>query len=128
METYISYEAALFTDFENARSRLQWCTMRKLSNCLVIGRASYERWLGTEPQEIAAAAAVLRELEPRHPSLVDLDVRLRRARQIRPCSPPLVMRSWRAMITGLEAARNTQPRLFGPWAHRKHGLTLMFCP
>jgi len=57
--------------------------MRKLSNCLVIGRASYERWLGTEPQEIAAAAAVLRELEPRHPSLVDLDVRLRRARQIK---------------------------------------------
>ena len=57
--------------------------MTKLSDYLVIGRASYERLLGTEPYEIAAAAAALRELEPKHPFLIDLDVRLRRARQIK---------------------------------------------
>jgi hypothetical protein len=59
------------------------CAVTKLSDCLVIARASYERWLGTEPDEIAAAANALRELEPKHPSLVDLDMRLRRARQLR---------------------------------------------
>jgi hypothetical protein len=41
----------------------------KLDSSLVIGRATYERWLGTEPDEIAAAAEALRQLEPEHPSL-----------------------------------------------------------
>ena len=57
--------------------------VKKLDLSLVLGRATYERWLGTEPDEIAAAADVLRHFEPNHPSLVDLDVRLRRARQIK---------------------------------------------
>ena len=43
--------------------------MVELERALVIGRATYERWLGTEPHEIAAAAAALRELEPQHPRL-----------------------------------------------------------
>ena|SRR5215207_7016831 len=75
-----------FTDFNNARSRAfnaLGCAMTKLSDYLVIGRASYERLLGTEPYEIAAAAAALRELVPKHPFLIDLDVRLRRARHIK---------------------------------------------
>ena len=57
--------------------------MTELRDFLVIGRATYERLLGTEPDEIAAAADALRELEPNHPSLEDLDVRLRCARQIK---------------------------------------------
>ena len=57
--------------------------MTELRDFLVIGRATYERLLGTEPDEIAAAADALRELEPNHPSLDDFDVRLRRARQLK---------------------------------------------
>ncbi len=57
--------------------------MSKLDNSLVIGRATFERWLGTEPDEIAAAAEALRRLEPEHPSLVHLEVRFRRALQIK---------------------------------------------
>ena len=53
--------------------------MSKLDISLLIGRATFERWLGTEPIEIAAAAELLRDLEPEHPSLGDLEERLRRA-------------------------------------------------
>jgi hypothetical protein len=41
--------------------------MPKLDRSLAIGRASYQRWLGTEPDEIAAAAEVLRRFAPEHP-------------------------------------------------------------
>ena len=54
-----------------------------MDRSLALGRATYERWLGTEPDEITAAADALRHFEPSHPSLVDLEVRLRRARQIK---------------------------------------------
>ena len=57
--------------------------MPKLDSSLAIGRATYERWLGTEPDEIAAAAEALRRFEPEHPSLVHLEVRFRRALQIK---------------------------------------------
>ena len=46
-------------------------------------RASYQRWLGTEPDEIAVAAEVLRRFAPEHPCLLELEVRLCRARQIK---------------------------------------------
>src|SRR3954452_12048351 len=59
----------------------EWTAGRDRS--LALGRATYERWLGTEPDEITAAAGALRHFEPSHPSLVDLEVRLRRARQIK---------------------------------------------
>jgi hypothetical protein len=54
----------------------------KLDSSLALGRAIYERWLGTEPDEIAAAEA-LRRFEPEHPSLAHLEVRFRRALQIK---------------------------------------------
>jgi|1185.fasta_scaffold718972_2 hypothetical protein len=57
--------------------------MPKLDRSLAIGRASYQRWLGTEPAEIAAAAEALRQFEPEHPCLLELEVRLRRALQIK---------------------------------------------
>jgi hypothetical protein len=57
--------------------------MPKLDSSLAIGRATYERWLGTEPDDIAAAAEALRRFEPEHPSLGDLEVRYRRALQIK---------------------------------------------
>ena len=57
--------------------------MPKLDHSLAIGRASYQRWLGMEPEEIAAAAEVLRRLAPEHPCLLELEVRLCRARQIK---------------------------------------------
>jgi len=57
--------------------------VRKLDSSLALGRATYERWLGTEPNEIAAAAEALRDLQPEHPSIVELEVRLRRAHQIK---------------------------------------------
>jgi hypothetical protein len=57
--------------------------MVELERALVIGRATYERWLGTEPQEIAAATAALRELEPQHALLSELESRARRARQLK---------------------------------------------
>jgi hypothetical protein len=55
----------------------------KLDSSLAIGRATYERWLGTEPDEIAAATEALRRFESEHPSLVHLEVRHRRALQIK---------------------------------------------
>ena len=56
---------------------------QSLDRSLAIGRASYQRWLGTEPEEIAAAAEVLRRFAPEHPCLLELEVRLCRARQIK---------------------------------------------
>ena len=56
---------------------------QEVDRSLALGRATYERWLGTEPEEITAAADALRHFEPSHPSLVNLEVRLRRARQIK---------------------------------------------
>jgi hypothetical protein len=70
--------------------------MPKLDRSLAIGRANYQRWLGTEPEEIAAAAEVLRRFAPEHPCLLELEVRLCRARQIKRCSPRFFSRSgWR---------------------------------
>ena len=57
--------------------------MLELERALVIGRATYERWLGTEPNEIAAAAAALHEVEPQHALLCELETRARRARQLK---------------------------------------------
>jgi hypothetical protein len=57
--------------------------MPKLDRSLAIGRASYQRWLGTEPDEIAAAAEVLLRFAPEHSCLLELEVRLRRAPQIK---------------------------------------------
>jgi hypothetical protein len=57
--------------------------MVELERALVIGRATYERWLGTEPNEIAAAVAALRQLEPQHALLCELENRARRARQLK---------------------------------------------
>jgi hypothetical protein len=57
--------------------------MTELERALVIGRATYERWLGTEPHEIEAAAAALRDQDPQHAMLVDLEIRCRRARQLK---------------------------------------------
>jgi hypothetical protein len=56
--------------------------MLELERALVIGRATYERWLGTEPHEIAAAAT-LRELEPQNALLSKLETTARRARQLK---------------------------------------------
>ena len=57
--------------------------MQKLDSSLALGRATYERWLGTEPAAIAAAAEALRRFGPEHPCLLELEVRLRRALQIK---------------------------------------------
>jgi hypothetical protein len=57
--------------------------MVELERALVIGRATYERWLGTEPNEIAAATAALRQVEPQHALLCELETRARRARQLK---------------------------------------------
>ena len=58
-------------------------SLRNPPRPLRAGRASYQRWLGTEPEEIAAAAEVLRRFAPEHPCLLGLEVRLCRARQIK---------------------------------------------
>jgi hypothetical protein len=57
--------------------------MTDLKTALVIGRATYERWLGTEPNEIEAAAAALRAQEPAHPMLTELEIRARQARRVK---------------------------------------------
>ena len=57
--------------------------MPNLNSSLAIGRAAYQRWLGTEPAEIAVAAEALCRFEPEHPCLLELEVRLRRALQIK---------------------------------------------
>ena len=57
--------------------------MTELEKALVIGRASYERWLGTEPHEIEAAAAALCDQDPQHAMLIDLEIRCRRARLLK---------------------------------------------
>ena len=57
--------------------------MPKLDSSFAIGRAAYQRWLGTEPAEIAAAAEALRLFEPQHPCLLELEMRLRQALQIK---------------------------------------------
>jgi hypothetical protein len=54
-----------------------------LDRALVIGRATYERWLGTEPDEIVAAADNLRRIEPDHSTLPVLAIRLRHAHRIK---------------------------------------------
>jgi hypothetical protein len=57
--------------------------MPKLHRSFALGRASYQRWLGTEPDEMAAAGEVLRRFAPEHSCLLELEVRLCRARQIK---------------------------------------------
>ena len=68
--------------------------MPKLDSSLAIGRATYERWLGTEPDEIAAAEA-LRRFEPEHPSLAHLEVRSAALYRSRRCSQKFFVQSWR---------------------------------
>lgn len=55
----------------------------ELDRALVIGRATYERWLGTEPAEIVAAAEALRRMDAKHPTLRELEIRLRHARRLK---------------------------------------------
>jgi hypothetical protein len=57
--------------------------MSELDAALVVGRARYERWLGTEPKEIEAAAQTLSRLDPSHALLPELERRWCRARQIK---------------------------------------------
>jgi len=57
--------------------------MMELERALVIGRATYERWLGTEPHEIEAAASALYALDPQHPAFIELEIRARQARRIK---------------------------------------------
>ena len=57
--------------------------MTELGKALAIGRSTYERWLGTEPHEIEAEAAALRDQDPQHAMLIDLEIRCRRARQVK---------------------------------------------
>jgi hypothetical protein len=57
--------------------------MCELERALVVSRARYERWLGTEPQEIEAAAERLSSLHPGHSLLPELEQRWSRARQIK---------------------------------------------
>src|SRR4051812_42119395 len=73
------------TDLAETRRpyRYRRCDVPKLDSSLALGRATYERWLGTEPDQIAAAAEALRRFEPEHPSLVHLEVRFRRALRIK---------------------------------------------
>ena len=59
------------------------CIVSELERALVIGRATYERWLGTDPLEIEAAATALWLLDPRHPLLPELEIRVRRAGRLR---------------------------------------------
>ena len=40
-------------------ARRKRCAVKKLDSSVALGRASYERWLGTEPDEITAAADAL---------------------------------------------------------------------
>ena len=67
--------------------------MPKLDRSLAIGRANYQRWLGTEPEEIAAAAEVLRRFAPEHSCLRELEMRLCRALRIEAISPRFSIRS-----------------------------------
>jgi hypothetical protein len=55
--------------------------MSELETALVIGRARYERWLGTEPEEIEAAAEALSRIDPGHALLPELEQRWHRACQ-----------------------------------------------
>ena len=73
--------------------------MPKLDSSLALGRATYERWLGTEPDQIAAAAEALRRFEPEHPSLVHLEVRFRRALRIKAMLAEILVQSWRRRMT-----------------------------
>ena len=49
--------------------------MSEIETALVIGRACYERWLGTEPEEIEAAAEALSRIDPGHALLPELEQR-----------------------------------------------------
>jgi hypothetical protein len=62
----------------------------ELTTALILARATYERWLGTEPTDIADAAASLRLLQPDHPLLPGLEHRLQRSAMIK----TLLERSW----------------------------------
>ena len=64
-------------------SLLGGCIVSELERALVIGRATYERWLGTDPLEIEAAATALWVLDPRHPLLPELEIRVPRAERLR---------------------------------------------
>jgi hypothetical protein len=66
-----------------APSLLGGCILSELERALVLGRATYERWFGTDPLEIEAAATALWVLDPRHPLLPELEIRVPRAERLR---------------------------------------------
>jgi hypothetical protein len=74
----------------------------ELERALVIGRATYERWLGTDPLEIEAAATALWALDPRHPLLPELEIRVNRER--------LRHMLLRAVLEATNSADGTQTR------------------
>jgi len=74
----------------------------ELERALVIGRATYERWLGTDPLEIEAATA-LWVLDPRHPLLPELEIRAHRAERLR----HMLLR---AVLEATNSAARTQTR------------------
>ena len=57
--------------------------MSELETALVIGRARYEWWLGTEPEEIEGAAEALSRIDPGHALLPELEQRWHRACQMK---------------------------------------------
>ena len=77
--------------------------MSELERALVIGRATYERWLGTDPLEIEAAATALWALDPRHPLLPELEIRVNRAERLR-------RMLLRAVVEATNSADGTQTR------------------
>ena len=48
-----------------------------------IFEAAKQASIGTEPAEITRASEALRRFAPRHPTLAELDARIRQARRIR---------------------------------------------
>jgi hypothetical protein len=75
----------------------------RTERALVIGRATYERWLGTDPLEIEAAATALWALDPRHPLLPELEIRVNRAERLR----HMLLR---AVLEATNSADGTQTR------------------
>jgi|1185.fasta_scaffold377069_2 hypothetical protein len=84
-------------------SLLGGCIVSELERALVIGRATYERWLGTDPLEIEAAATALWVLDPRHPLLPELEIRVHRAERLR----DMLLR---ALLEATNSAAGTQTR------------------
>jgi hypothetical protein len=54
----------------------------------------FKRWLGAEPDAIAAEAAALQQLEPERPSLADLAAESAGLIRSKPCSARFFIPSW----------------------------------